>query len=162
LNLDGIISGQTGENFSSVFPQSATAKFDLRFGPPMTIAKAKELLRKHLDDKGFGMVELRQVGGLEPGKAPVDHPIVKATIKATEEMGVKYRIYPISKAADPLGSFCRPPFNLAVVIGGLGIMGRVHMPNEFTPLKGMQDFMKHTVRVFNEFAKLDEIPKIGM
>jgi acetylornithine deacetylase/succinyl-diaminopimelate desuccinylase-like protein len=162
LNLSGIISGQTGERFSSVFPQSGTAKFDLRFGPPMTTSKAEGLIRKHLDDNGFGMVDLKVVGRLEPGKSPTDHPIVKATIKATQAMGVKYRVCPISKAADPLGSFCRPPFNLPEVIGGLGIMGRVHMPNEFTSLNGMKDFMKHTVRVLDEFSKLDEIPKNRM
>lgn len=162
LNLSGITSGQTGERFSTIFPQSGIAKFDLRFCPPMTIAKAKELIRKHLDDKGFGMVELRVLGGMEPGKSPTNHPIVKATIKATEDMGVKYRICPISAAADPLGCFCRAPFNLAEVIGGLGIMGRPHMANEFTPLKGMNDFMKHTVRLLNEFSKLGEIPKIRM
>jgi acetylornithine deacetylase/succinyl-diaminopimelate desuccinylase-like protein len=162
LNLGGIVSGQTGERFSSIFPQSATAKFDFRFGPPMTIAKAEELIRKHLDDSGFGMVELKVIGGLEPGKSPVDHPVVKAAVKATEDCGAQYRILPIHRAGNPTSHFCRQPFNLAMACGSLGIWGRGHMPNEFASLMGMRSFMTHTVRVLDEFSKLDSIPKIRM
>lgn len=77
MSICGITSGYQGIEDMTIVPAKASAKLDVRMVPDMTVDKVHELLRKHLDARGFTDIEIVRKPGLEPAKTPVSHPYVK-------------------------------------------------------------------------------------
>ncbi|MFQ5913906.1 MAG: M20/M25/M40 family metallo-hydrolase [Nitrospinota bacterium] len=154
LNIDGLVSGYTGP-FTTLMPMSATAKCDVRIVPSMTMDEFYTKLRRHLDKLGFDMVEIKRIGGFEPGKTPPSHPLIQAAIRATKKHNVKYQVWPISAAGDPVAMYARPPFNLPILFAGLGRSDKYHVANEWCSVEGIRDSMKWSVTFLNEWISGD-------
>ena len=153
LNIDGLVSGYT-EGFTTVMPQTATAKLDVRIVPNQNMSKFFDNLRKYLDEQGLDMVEIHRMGGTEPGKTKPSDPIAKAAERAAEAQGVSSQVWPISAAANPLGMYARPPFNLPILFAGLGRSGNYHVPNEWASVEGIRNSMKWAASFITEWAQV--------
>jgi acetylornithine deacetylase/succinyl-diaminopimelate desuccinylase-like protein len=152
LNIDGIVSGYT-DAFTTVMPMTATAKFDVRIVPDQTMDAFFESLRGHLDGLGLDMVEINRIGGgTEPGKTSPSHPLIRAADASGQAHGYESEVWPISAAANPLGMYARPPFDLPILFAGLGRSGNYHVPNEWCSVEDIKESMKWVVSFLYEFA----------
>ena len=60
-NISGLISGYTGEGAKTIIPSKATAKIDFRLVPDMNPKIQFEKLKKHLEENGFGDIQITLV-----------------------------------------------------------------------------------------------------
>lgn len=151
LNVDGLVSGYT-EGFTTVMPMKAVAKYDVRLVPDQSADDFFASLRKHLDDSGFDMVEINRMGGTEPGRTPPSHPLIKAADVTGVAHGLESEVWPISAAANPLGMYARPPFDLPILFAGIGRSGNYHVPNEWCSVEDIRVSMKWVVSFLYELA----------
>lgn len=77
MSICGITTGYQGPEDMTVVPAAASAKLDIRTVPDLTVDRVYELLRKHLDARGFDDIEVVRKPGYEPAKTSVSHPFVK-------------------------------------------------------------------------------------
>jgi acetylornithine deacetylase/succinyl-diaminopimelate desuccinylase-like protein len=68
----GLTSGYSGAGSKTVLPAVASAKLDFRLVPDLTPALVHDLLRKHLDARGFSDVEVTPQHGELPSRWPAD------------------------------------------------------------------------------------------
>ncbi len=125
----GLKSGYIGAGVKTVLPRDAMAKVGFRLVPDLTPELVVDLLRSHLQRRGFGDVEVVLLGGLRPARSPLDAPFVQTCIEAAR---VAHRaepvIYPTSAGSGPLYTLCR---DTPTVMAGVGnANSRYHAPNE--------------------------------
>ncbi len=154
FNIDGLVSGWTGEGVKTNMPQSATAKLDIRTVPNMSADSVIPLLRAHLDKHGFPEVEISGSAYYDWYRTSTREPIIQAIIRATEVMGVRPQVWPSHVTAFPSSIFAQTPLNLAFGTSGLGRGGRAHSSNEYITVEGIKDCEKYSVALLYEFAKL--------
>lgn len=138
LNINGLVSGYTGQGIKTLLPANAIAKLDLRYVPNQTAEDLIAKLRRHLDRKGFSDVELRVLGQSEWSATPLESPIVKAAMSAYRRMGREPQVWPRNPGSIPFWIFNRPPLNLPFASAGLGHAVRSHAPNEFIVIDGSE------------------------
>ncbi len=129
LNVDGIWAGYTGEGSKTILPHMATAKMDSRLAPNQRPEEALEMIRKHLDDNGFGDLEIRQLGGYPPAQTSVEAPLVQAAIRVYNKYGKTPDVSPRIGGSAPYYVFTE--LGLPLVAGGLGHGSGAHAPNEY-------------------------------
>jgi acetylornithine deacetylase/succinyl-diaminopimelate desuccinylase-like protein len=52
-------------------------KLDLRLVPNQKVERVQNLLREHLDKKGFSDIEIQLITGYGPSRTPIDHPFIE-------------------------------------------------------------------------------------
>lgn len=125
----GLKAGYQGEGGKTVLPNTASAKVDFRLVPDLTPELVRELVRAHLDRRGFGDITLSSHHGVRPARSPLDAPFVQACSDAAEATyGVKPAIYPTSPGSGPLYTLCRE--TPTVMAGVAHANSRLHAPNE--------------------------------
>ena len=125
----GLTSGYQKEGIKTVLPNSALAKVDFRLVPDLTPELVLELLRAHLDSRGFEDIEITLKGGMRPARSALDAPFVQACVDAARTTyGTDPVIYPTSPGSGPLYPLCR---NTPAVMAGVAhANSRLHAPNE--------------------------------
>jgi acetylornithine deacetylase/succinyl-diaminopimelate desuccinylase-like protein len=151
----GLYSGYIGEGSKTVMPNHAFAKIDFRLVPNLTPALVVELLRKHLDRRGFQDIEIKLTEtGEETARSPLDSPVVQAAIKAIEQVyGHKPIVWPTSAGSGPM-YVLGEALGIPVVSAGCGWHdARAHAPNESVRLADYFEAI-HMMRAFvDEFAR---------
>lgn len=153
FNIDGLAAGYTGP-FTTKMPMSATAKCDVRIVPNMTMDEFFQKLRAHLDKHSFNMVEIKRIGGFDPGKTSPSNPLIQAAIRASEKHNAKWQLWPISSAGDPIAMYARPPFNLPILFAGIGNSDKAHNANEWCSVEGIRENMKYVVTFLYEWISM--------
>lgn len=150
----GITTGWQGKGTKTVLPAEATAKVDFRLVPDLTPDIVVDLLRKHLDKRGFTDVEIASYDGYRAEFCDVEAPIVKAAQRAAQKV---YQHEPVM-ITNSAGS--GPMWSLSSFIGGVPVVcagisqadSRVHSPNENVPLQNYYDGMRYMGVFIDEFA----------
>jgi len=128
----GLYSGYIGQGSKTVLPNHAFAKIDFRLVPNLTPDLVVELLRKHLDRRGFSDIEIRLTEtGEEVARSPLDSAIVRAAFEATQAVYPNEPvIVPTSAGSGPMYPLCQA-LGIPAVSAGCGWYGsRAHAPNE--------------------------------
>jgi acetylornithine deacetylase/succinyl-diaminopimelate desuccinylase-like protein len=151
----GMVAGYTGEGSKTVLPSEARAKLDFRLVPNLEPEVVLELLRKHLDRRGFDDVEIVGFSAEHPAKSSPDAPVARAAIQAaTIVYGQEPVVYPSMAGSGPMY-----PLSTALgipAVSGLGVghaQSRIHAPNENIRLEDYFQAVKFTgefIRVFSE------------
>jgi acetylornithine deacetylase/succinyl-diaminopimelate desuccinylase-like protein len=141
-NISGLFSGYIGESSKTVLPSAAMAKLDFRLVPDMMPKKQFQLLREHLDKKGFKDIQLKFLNGEPASRIPVNNEFVKLVeMCAREEYGKV--IKSISSAGTgPMWYFNQILKCPCVGIGCTYKYSRIHSPNEFARI----DLIKKTTK----------------
>ncbi|MHB8627074.1 MAG: M20/M25/M40 family metallo-hydrolase [Aggregatilineales bacterium] len=155
VTICGIQSGYTLQGSKTVLPAHAFAKVDCRLVPALTPKIVQELLRAHLDKRGFADIEIRLLGGEEPADSDIDSRISRAAIAASQATWNKTPII----APRTAGS--GPMYPLSTMLGiptiSAGAMGhpdaRVHSPNENILERDYFDGMRFTAALLDSFAR---------
>jgi acetylornithine deacetylase/succinyl-diaminopimelate desuccinylase-like protein len=131
VNIQGLVSGYTGEGGKTVLPGRAEAKLEFRLVPNMTKAEAVEKLKAHLAKRGFDDVRVTVSGGYGPNETAEDAILIRAQKRMFEEAGIPYTIRPRNAGSWPGVVFNGAPLNLPASQFGLARGGGAHAPNEW-------------------------------
>jgi acetylornithine deacetylase/succinyl-diaminopimelate desuccinylase-like protein len=152
----GMVAGYTGEGAKTVLPHEARVKLDFRLVPDLEPELVLDLLRSHLDRRGFDDVEIASVSGEHPAKSPVDAPVALAAFQAaTLVYGQEPVVYPLMAGSGPM-------YPLSVALGipavsGMGVghaQSRIHAPNENISLEDYFRSIKFTGEFIRIFAEM--------
>lgn len=150
----GITTGWQGQGIKTVLPAAASAKIDFRLVPDLSPEIVVDLLRKHLDARGFQDVQVDLKAGYRPELSDVDAPIVHAAVRASE------RIYGKPPVKELLSPASGPMYTLSSFIGGVPVVcagiahadTRIHSPNENASLQNYYDGMRYIGALIEEFS----------
>lgn len=135
-NILGIWSGYTGPGLATILPHKATAKMGSRIVPNQTADEVFLKVRKHLDDHGYGDIEIRKIASNEWSKTSVREPIVEALLGVYANYGVKPMVMPHAAGTAPDHLYSRSLFNMPVLRGGMGHGGNLHTVDEYYIVEG--------------------------
>jgi acetylornithine deacetylase/succinyl-diaminopimelate desuccinylase-like protein len=131
VNIEGLVGGYTGPGGKTVLPHSAEAKLDLRLVPGQTADGALAALIKHLDNHGFGDIDVNMSGGYDPTSSPADAEVIQAQLAVLTAAGIDPIIWPRSAGSYPGYVFTGAPLNLGAAHFGLGHGSGAHAPDEY-------------------------------
>jgi acetylornithine deacetylase/succinyl-diaminopimelate desuccinylase-like protein len=147
-NIAGIVAGFTVPGASkTVLPKEAMAKLDMRLVPDQDPDDVVAKLRRHLDERGFGDVEINRFSNEHPVRSPSDSLIGRAAIAAARE------VYAEPPAISPMMIGTGPMYPVA---GELGIPtvspagvcrpeSNIHAPNENVRVEDFLRTIEYTV-----------------
>jgi acetylornithine deacetylase/succinyl-diaminopimelate desuccinylase-like protein len=103
----GIQTGHTEAGVKTVLPSTAMARLDFRLVPDLTPEIVLELLRAHLDVRGFKDIDISELGSAPLAKSSRNSSVASAVISAAAEVyGVPPLVYPMEPASGPVGAVC--------------------------------------------------------
>lgn len=158
VTINGIWGGYTGPGSKTVIPAQANAKLDIRLVPDLTPALALELVRRHLDRRGFTDVEIvEEEEGLMPARTDPAAPIVQAVIAALAAVhGRPPVVQPTSAGSGPMYQLCYAQgraYSIPAVSFGIGwAHSNAHAPNESMRLADFTEGIKVIGRLIAQFA----------
>ncbi len=151
----GLTSGYQGPGVKTVQPAKASAKVDFRLVPDQSPKEILQLLREHLDRRGFEDVQITDLGSEPAARTDPDHPFVKLVVESAREVyGVPMQIVPMIGGSGPNYIFI-DALDLPVVTIGFGYPGaQTHAPNENLRLDLYLKAARHTARVIAAMAEM--------
>jgi acetylornithine deacetylase/succinyl-diaminopimelate desuccinylase-like protein len=150
--ISGIRSGYIGQGLKTVLPCTATAKVSFRLVPDLVPGHVAQLVREHLDRRGFADVDVRLLGGMMPARSPMDAPFVQVCADAARAIyGGEPVVYPTSPASGPLYSVCH---GTPTVMSGVShANSKMHAPNENIFLRDYLEGILFVAEVIRSFAE---------
>lgn len=155
-NICGIWSGYTGAGLKTVLPHEASAKLDFRLVPHQDPEELFDLLVRHLEQEGFGDVEVKLLAAEHPARTPVDHPFARLVVDTAREVyGKEPVVYPIVPGTGPMYALCQR-FGIPAVSVGVGNAdSRNHAPNENIRLEDFYRGITHLVTILERFPVVE-------
>jgi acetylornithine deacetylase/succinyl-diaminopimelate desuccinylase-like protein len=127
----GIDSGYTGAGMQTVLPKEAIARVDFRLVPNQNPERIEQLLRHHLEIKGYGDINIQLKAALNPCRTEADHPFVQKVVEMSKiSTGRQVLVYPNSLSSGPM-YVIKDALGIPIVGLGVGYWNRrTHAPNE--------------------------------
>ena len=150
----GLTSGYQGPGSKTVLPERASAKVDFRLVPDQDPEEVVLQLRNHLNEEGFGDIEITLMGGERPARTDPDDPFLQMVVRTAREVyGVPQLIQPMSGGSGPNHPFIHF-LKLPVATAGVAYPGSsVHAPNENLIIDNFVAGVRHTARILVNFGK---------
>jgi acetylornithine deacetylase/succinyl-diaminopimelate desuccinylase-like protein len=157
----GIQTGHTDAGAKTVLPSSAMARLDFRLVPDLTAETVVDLLRSHLDVRGFKDIEIIELGNAPLAKSSAKSTVARAVIdSATEVYGRAPLIYPMDPSSGPVGAVCgvnQPPTPVASF--GTSYAGsNPHGPDENIRIDDFLQSIKLIGRMIHKLAEWNTKP----
>lgn len=151
--INGFLTGYTQPGSKTVLPKKAMAKLDFRLVPHQMPDEIFIKLKRHLDNQGFGDIELIRHGSTEPTKTPVTDDFVQVVAKTAEKVYRKKAVvYPTSAASGPMHLF-RNWLGYPVVSAGCSHPGaNTHAPNENLRVDSFIQGTKFIATLLHDFS----------
>ncbi|WP_253717907.1 M20/M25/M40 family metallo-hydrolase [Sphingomonas sp. AP4-R1] len=153
-NIEGIYGGYTGPGGKTSLPARGVAKMDFRLVPNQTAKGAEAKLRAHLAKHGFGDIDVKATGGVDPSETREDTPLIAAVKSVYAKEGVPLTINPRNPTSGPTYLFTNPPFSLAFSSFGLGHGARFHVPNEYYVIEPKNPLLRGFDGATSSFVEL--------
>jgi acetylornithine deacetylase/succinyl-diaminopimelate desuccinylase-like protein len=155
-NIAGFHTGYGGPGVKTVLPARASAWLDFRLVPDQRSGDVLELLRSHLDARGFADIDIRVLATAETGVTPLDDPFVARAAAVAERLsGRKASVVPLSPGTLPvvhsLGRHVGVPGLSAPdnpVYGGCA----VHAPNEHIRVEDIAPALGYFTALLDELG----------
>jgi acetylornithine deacetylase/succinyl-diaminopimelate desuccinylase-like protein len=133
FEVNGLLSGFTGEGAKTVLPAIAMAKVSMRLVPNQHPDKIAELFEAHLKDVAPGTMELKitRMHGGKPWMTAYDNPYVQAAGRAIEKGFGRKPVFTREGGSIPVVSTFQEELGLPSVLFGVGLPDEnAHAPNE--------------------------------
>ncbi len=133
FEVNGLLSGFTGEGAKTVLPAVAMAKVSMRLVPNQTPDRIAELFEAHLRDVAPRTVELKiiRMHGGKPWMTSYDNPFVQAAGRAIERGFGRKPVFTREGGSIPVVSTFQEELGLPSVLFGVGLPDEnAHAPNE--------------------------------
>lgn len=151
----GIQTGHTEAGPKTVLPSMAMARLDFRLVPDLTSEIVLNLLREHLDARGFQDVEIVELASSPYAKSPVNSTVARAAIESAEEIyKVPPVVYPLDPSSGPVGAVCgigSPPTPV-VSFGTSYAASNPHGPDENIRLEDFLQSIKYFGRIIHHLG----------
>jgi acetylornithine deacetylase/succinyl-diaminopimelate desuccinylase-like protein len=155
LEINGLLSGYTGEGAKTVLPARAMAKVSMRLVPdqdPDEIARLFERRVRALTPPGV-RVEVRAHHGNRPFLAPVDDPAVAAAARALARGFGREPVMIREGGSIPVAVTLAETLAAPVVLMGFGTPDEnAHAPNEHLSLENFEGGARAAALFLEEFA----------
>ncbi len=156
LEVNGLLSGFTGEGAKTVLPSRAMAKVSMRLVPDQDYRKIEELAEKHILSLAPDTVQLRvtKMHGGQPWVAPLDHAALKSASAAVEKGFGKRPVFQREGGSIPIVSTFERLLKAPTVLMGIGLPDEnAHAPNESLDLSQFEAGIKSSAYFLHEFAR---------
>ena len=152
MNISGIAAGYVGPGGKTIVPSRAEARVDIRLvgGDPEAAAGA---VRRHLDDHGFGHVQVRLLDAYPWAKAPPGNRSELAMRASYQALGRSTLPYPLAPWCAPYYVFDRI-LGLPWASGGVGHAAGAHGPDEYATLAGLEEHIVGAAAFLLAYADL--------
>ena len=156
LDVNGIISGYTGNGAKTVIPAKASAKISLRLVPNQTPDRVEELFRKYIEEIAPPSVEveIETLHGGMPYISPIDNPIFDSVREALKK-GFKADTVAIREGGSiPIVTDFTELLKSPVILIGFGLPDEnAHAPNEWIDLENYQKGILSMAYLYEGLAK---------
>jgi acetylornithine deacetylase/succinyl-diaminopimelate desuccinylase-like protein len=155
FEVNGLLSGFTGEGAKTVIPARAMAKVSMRLVPdqdPDRIAMLFEAYLKKVAPKSVD-VKLTRMHGGRPWITSFDHPFVQAAGRAIEQGFGKAPVFCREGGSIPVVSTFQQELGIPAVLFGVGLPDEnAHAPNERLDLGNFHNGIVASAVLYNEMA----------
>ncbi len=153
LTICGLEAGYGGTGAKTVLPKEARAKLDFRLVPDLTPDLIYELLRAHLDRRGFTDIEILRFSAEHYARTLPEAAVVQAARRAAVQVyGQEPVLYPVSGGSGPMYPLS-DKLGIPAVCAGIGYFGtRAHAPNENIRLDDYWQGQRFIGALLREFA----------
>jgi len=158
FEVNGLLSGFTGEGAKTVLPAKAMAKVSMRLVPDQDPKKIGDLFEQHLKAICPKTVELKvtRMHGGKPWMAAFDNPYVRAAGRAIEKGFGRQPVFTREGGSIPVVSVFQDELGLPSVLFGVGLPDEnAHAPDERLDLGNFHNGMVAAVHLYQEIAGLD-------
>jgi acetylornithine deacetylase/succinyl-diaminopimelate desuccinylase-like protein len=156
LEINGLLSGFTGEGSKTVIPAVAMAKVSMRLVPdqdPDTIANRFEAYAKKIAPRSVELTLTRLHGG-KPWITEYDNPYVRAAARAIEQGFGKPPVFCREGGSIPVVSTFKEELGVPAVLFGIGLPDEnAHAPNERLDLGNLHNGIVASAVLYDELAK---------
>jgi acetylornithine deacetylase/succinyl-diaminopimelate desuccinylase-like protein len=156
FEVNGLLSGFTGEGAKTVLPAVAMAKVSMRLVPNQTPDKIAELFEAHLRDVAPKTVELKitRMHGGKPWMTSYDNPYVQAAGRAIERGFGRKPVFTREGGSIPVVSTFQEELGLPSVLFGVGLPDEnAHAPNEKLDVANFHGGVISAAYLYEEIAK---------
>jgi acetylornithine deacetylase/succinyl-diaminopimelate desuccinylase-like protein len=153
-NICGLTSGYQGKGVKSIVPSRASVKLDLRLVPDLTPELILDLLRQHLDRRGYTDIDIHPDLSLRASRSSIEHPFVQTAIQVAEEVyGEPPAVYPNHGGSGPMSVLC-DDLGMPGISAGVGYDGmNMHAPNENIRLVDYFQGIEYVVALIKAWAQ---------
>jgi acetylornithine deacetylase/succinyl-diaminopimelate desuccinylase-like protein len=155
LDVNGLLSGYTGEGAKTVLPAMAMAKISMRLVPDQDPKDIERLFTEHvrsLAPEGVTLTVKPHHGGL-PWAADPAHPVFEAAAAALRRTFGRDPVYVREGGSIPIIPLFERTFGAPVLLLGFGLPGsNLHAPNEWIDLATYHQGIETVARFYDEVA----------
>ena len=133
LEVNGLLSGFTGEGAKTVLPSKAMAKVSMRLVPDQDPEEIEELFESYVMARAPATVSVKvtTMHGGKPWVASLDHPALKAAANAVEAGFGKRPVFQREGGSIPIVATFQEILGIPTVLMGIGLPDEnAHAPNE--------------------------------
>jgi acetylornithine deacetylase/succinyl-diaminopimelate desuccinylase-like protein len=156
FEVNGLLSGFTGEGAKTVLPAVAMAKVSMRLVPNQTPDKIAGLFEAHLRDVTPKTVELKisRMHGGKPWMTSYDNPFVQAAGRAIERGFGRKPVFTREGGSIPVVSTFQEELGLPSVLFGVGLPDEnAHAPNEKLDVANFHGGIISSAFLYQEIAR---------
>ena len=158
FEVNGLLSGFTGEGAKTVLPAVAMAKVSMRLVPNQSPDKIAELFEAHVKDITPKTVELKvtRMHGGKPWMTAYDNPFVQAAGRAIERGFGRKPVFTREGGSIPVVSTFQEELGLPSGLFGVGLPDEnAHAPNEKLDAANFHGGIISSAILYDEIAKRD-------
>jgi acetylornithine deacetylase/succinyl-diaminopimelate desuccinylase-like protein len=153
--INGLLSGYTGEGAKTVLPSKAMAKVSCRLVPDQDPAEIVTLFKDHIDTHTPGGVhaQVRYLHGGKPWRANLEGPIYDAARAALKTAWDREPVITGEGGSIPVvGDFTRV-LGAPVLLVGFGLPGEnAHAPNEWLSVENFEKGADAIAQLWDEYS----------
>ncbi|MGH7466562.1 MAG: dipeptidase [Longimicrobiales bacterium] len=155
LEINGMLSGYTGEGSKTVLPAHAMAKVSSRLVPDQDPDRIANLLQQHIRSQApaGGRVEIDVLHGGKPWRARTEGPIYDAAINALEQAFGQKPVFAGEGGSIPIVPEFEKTLNAPVLLMGFGLPGEnAHAPDEWMSIENFEKGTHAAAALLQAFA----------
>ncbi len=159
FNISTLKSGYMENGVKNMVANKAECNIDIRFAHNVSVNLIFKEIKKKVNNLTRNLkstFEIIQNMGYDRSKVRENSILEKSLVDSFTELGFTTQIWPISAAAAPLSQI-QSQLGLNFIVGGLGIGGYAHAPNEFVQVNSIQNtrlsnflFLKNYADLYSE------------
>jgi acetylornithine deacetylase/succinyl-diaminopimelate desuccinylase-like protein len=156
FEVNGLLSGFTGEGAKTVIPAVSMAKVSMRLVPDQDPKKIGDLFEAYMQKTAPKTVEVKltRMHGGKPWMTSFDNPFVQAAARAIEKGFGKRPVFNREGGSIPVVSTFQEVLGLPTVLFGVGLPDEnAHAPNEKLDLSNFHNGVIASAWLYDEIAK---------
>ena len=157
FEVNGLLSGFTGEGAKTVLPAVAMAKVSMRLVPNQDPEKIAKLFEAYVTDVAPKSVELKitRMHGGKPWMASYDNPFIQAAGRAIEKGFGRKPVFTREGGSIPVVSTFQEELGLPSVLFGVGLPDEnAHAPNEKLDVANFHNGIIASAVLYEEIARV--------